>query len=180
MAFILDLHIHSKYSRGTSPQMNLENIYRFGKIKGIEVIGTGDFTHPEWFREIKEQLEPAGVGLFKLKDKLARPIDEALPKSVQKNQLRFLLTAEISNIYSKNGKVRKLHNILVAPDFKAVAKINKELGKIGNLTADGRPILGLDSKKLLEISLATDKNNFFYSGAYLDALVFHVWFQIRL
>ena len=137
MRFVADLHIHSKYSRATSPNMDLEHLDRWAKIKGIRVLGTGDFTHPEWFKELKKKLEPAEAGLFKLSD----------------SQTRFLLTAEISCIYSKNKKVRKIHILVFAPSFEIVEKINTQLGWIGNLKSDGRPILGLDAKELAKIVL---------------------------
>ncbi|MBZ1348373.1 MAG: endonuclease Q family protein [Candidatus Nealsonbacteria bacterium] len=139
MQFIVDFHIHSKYSRATSPQMDLENLDKWAKIKGIKVLGTGDFTHPEWFKNIKEKLEPAEAGLLKLKN--------------SDSETRFILTAEISCIYSKGGKVRKIHIIVFAPSFEAVEKINVQLSWIGNLKSDGRPILGLDAKELLKIVL---------------------------
>lgn len=139
MKFIADFHLHSKYSRATSPQMNLENLEKWAKIKGIKVVGTGDFTHPEWFKELKEKLEPAESGLFKLKD--------------ADSETRFILTTEISCIYSKLGKVRKIHILIFAPSFEVVEKINAYLGCIGNLKADGRPILGLDAKELAKIVL---------------------------
>lgn len=150
MKFIGDFHIHSKYSRATSPLMDLENLDQWAMIKGIKVLGTGDFTHPNWFEEIKTKLEPdpatAGTptGLFKLKN-----ID---------SPTRFILTSEISCIYSKGGKVRKVHIILFAPSIEAVEKINKKLGEIGNLHSDGRPILGLDAKELAKIVLEADEN----------------------
>ncbi len=144
MKFIGDFHIHSKYSRAVSPQMNLENLDKWSKIKGINVLGTGDFTHPKWFSEIQDQLEPAEPGLFKLKENDSRT--------------RFILTSEISCIYSKNGKVRKNHILVFAPSLKAVEKINSELDKIGNLKSDGRPILGLDSIDLVKIALEADEN----------------------
>jgi len=139
MRFTADFHIHSKYSRATSPLMDLENLDRWAKIKGINVLGTGDFTHPEWFKNLKEKLEPAETGLFKLKK--------------SDSSTRFILTSEISCIYSKNNKVRKIHIIVFAPSFEAVEKINTQLNKIGNLKADGRPILGLDAKELVKIIL---------------------------
>ena len=138
MQFIADFHLHSKYSRATSPQMDLENLDKWAKIKGIKVLGTGDFTHPEWFKNLKEKLEPAEAGLFKLKSK---------------SETRFILTAEISCIYSKAGKVRKIHIIIFAPSFEIAEKINTHLGWVGNLKADGRPILGLDAKELAKIVL---------------------------
>ena len=144
MKIIGDFHIHSKYSRATSPSMDLESLDRWAKIKGITVLGTGDFTHPLWLANLKEKLEPAEPGLLKLK------------KSA--SLVRFILTSEISCIYSKGGKVRKVHIIVFAPSFKAVEKINERLNKIGNLRADGRPILGLDAKELAKIVLDADEN----------------------
>ena len=139
MKFAVDFHIHSKYSRATSKEMNLESLDKWAKIKGIKVLGTGDFTHPEWFKTLKDKLEPAESGLLKLKN--------------NGFETRFILTAEISSIYTKKGRVRKVHNLIFAPSFSAVEKINARLGLIGNLKADGRPILGLDSKELAKIVL---------------------------
>jgi len=139
MKFIADFHIHSKYSRATSKAMDLENLDQWAKIKGIKVLGTGDFTHPEWFKSLKEKLEPAEAGLFKLKNSVS--------------PTRFLLTVEISCIYSKNNRVRRVHILIFAPSFTAVEKINAHLNWIGNLKADGRPILGLDAKELAKIAL---------------------------
>ncbi|MBI5180280.1 MAG: DNA helicase UvrD [Nitrospirae bacterium] len=147
MRFIADLHIHSKYSRATSPNMSPENIWKWAQIKGIAVIGTGDFTHPGWFKELNEKLEPRGRGLFTLK-KGSQPDD--IPDSCRAD-VSFMLTAEISCIYSKNGKTRKIHSLIFVPDFTDAAKINLSLSKIGNLNADGRPILGLNAKELLKI-----------------------------
>ena len=133
MKFIADLHIHSKYSRATSKDMELEGLAKWAKLKGIDLIATGDFTHPAWLAELKKKLKPAEEGLFEF------------------NGVRFILSVEISSIYSKNGRVRKIHNLVFAPSLEIVEKINKELGKIGNITSDGRPILGLDAEKLAEI-----------------------------
>jgi PHP family Zn ribbon phosphoesterase len=149
MRFIADLHIHSKYSRATSREMSPESIWRWAQLKGISVIGTGDFTHPKWFKELNEKLESTGNGLFKLK-KESKADD--IPDSC-KADVFFMLTAEISCIYNKNGKTRKIHSILFVPDLASAVKINIALVKIGNLNADGRPILGLDAKELLKISL---------------------------
>ena len=144
MKFAADFHIHSRYSRATSPSINLPNLDSWAKIKGIKVLGTGDFTHPGWFDEIKKELEPAESGLFKLKK--------------QDSKTRFILTSEISCIYSQGGRVRKIHIIVFAPSFKAVEKINLKLGEIGNLKSDGRPILGLNAKELVKIVLEADEN----------------------
>ena len=141
MKFIADFHLHSRFSRATSRQMDLENLAKWARIKGIEVLGTGDFTHPQWLKELKEGLEPAEAGLFKLK------------KDTGGEKVRFILTAEVSCIYSKKGRVRKIHIIIFAPSFNAVEKINAHLSWIGNLKADGRPILGLDAKELAKIVL---------------------------
>ncbi len=153
MDFIADFHIHSHYSRATSKEMNLVSLYKWGQIKGIQVIGTGDFTHPAWFNEIREKLEETEPGLFTLKKELETEIQKEVPPSCR-SMMRFLLTVEISCIYSKGGKVRKDHMILAAPSFAVAAKINEVLSKVGNLMADGRPILGLDAKELVKIALA--------------------------
>jgi uncharacterized protein (TIGR00375 family) len=142
MKFIADFHIHSKYSRATSKSTDLENISKWAEIKGVKVISCGDFTHPRWIRDIKELLKPAEPGLFKLDN----------------SETRFILTTEISCIYSKNGKVRKIHAVVFAPSVDVSEKINEELGKIGNLHSDGRPILGLDVKELLRIVLDVSKD----------------------
>lgn len=173
MHLIVDLHVHSHYSRATSKNMNLEGMYKWGKIKGINIIGTGDFTHPLWFKELQEKLEPSEDGLFKLKTEISEEIDKELPKSIRGNLIRFILTVEISNIYKKNDKVRKLHNVLVVPSFEAVAEINSRLAKIGNLKADGRPILGLDSKELLRITIESGKDNLF-----IPAHIWTPWFAM--
>jgi len=149
MRFIADLHVHSHYSRATSKDMCPEGIWKWAQLKGITAIGTGDFTHPGWLRELDEKLEPGGDGLFELREEF-RPKD--VPASCRAD-VRFILSAEISCIYSKNGKTRKVHSIVLAPDFASAARLNIALSKIGNLRSDGRPILGLDAKELLRITL---------------------------
>ncbi len=151
MRFIADLHIHSKYSRATSPDMSPENIWKWAQFKGIRVIGTGDFTHPKWSDELREKLEPTGNGLFRLKKEFQT--DEIHDSCRQ--DVFFILSAEISCVYSKNGKTRKIHSIVFAPDFADAVKINAALERIGNISADGRPILGLDVKELLKIVMET-------------------------
>ena len=173
MELIVDLHVHSHYSRATSANMNLEGMYRWAKIKGINILGTGDFTHPLWFQETQTKLEPAEPGLFKLKDELAAAIDAELPASVQGNLLRFILSVEISNIYKRHNKVRKLHNLIIAPTFAAVAEFNTRLGMIGNLKSDGRPILGLDSEKLLQLCIDIDPGFLF-----IPAHIWTPWFAL--
>lgn len=135
MQVIVDFHIHSKYSRAVSKQMDLGNIAKWAKIKGIDIVGTGDFTHPLWFQEIKEKLVEDGSGILKLKG----------------TDQRFILTSEISSIYKQGGKCRKIHTLIVAPSIETVEKINVELAKIGNIRSDGRPILGLPVKELAKL-----------------------------
>ena len=154
MRFIADLHMHSRYSRATSRDMTPENLWKWSQLKGITVLGTGDFTHPQWLNEIKEKLDNCGNGLFRLKKKYRL---NDIPASCS-SEMYFMLTAEISCIYSKNGRVRKIHNIVLAPDFNVAEKINSKLSKIGNLSADGRPILGLDAKELLRIVLEASED----------------------
>src|SRR3989344_1054637 len=168
MKFIADLHIHSKYSRATSPAMNLIDLDHWADDKGILVMGTGDFTHPLWFKEIKEKLEPAETGLFKLKQQFK---GKTLKNTF--SQTRFLLSVEISSIYKKNGKVHRIHNIVFAPDIETAEKINNQLGLIGNLKSDGRPILGLDSEKLAEIVF-----NINLEAAIIPAHAWTPWFSI--
>lgn len=138
--------------------MDLENIFKWAQIKGVSVIATGDFTHPMWFAEIGEKLEPAEEGLFTLKKEFCKPKLKEVPVSCR-SDVRFILSAEVSSIYSKNSKVRKIHNLLFAPDFKTASKINSELNRIGNLKSDGRPILGLDAKELLKIVIQSGENS---------------------
>ena len=140
MRKIIDFEIHSKYSRACSPQLNLPNIGTWANRKGIDVVGTGDFTHPKWLAEIKRDLEETGNGLLKLKGDSKSPY--------------FILTAEISSIYSHNGKTRRIHNILLAPSIEVVEKIIVALEKRGaKLASDGRPIVGIPSKEVLKIVL---------------------------
>ncbi len=152
MFYIADLHLHSHYSRATSRDLNLETLYQWARIKGIHVVGTGDFTHPLWFKELKEKLEPDGTGFFRLKNPPKKDVPGFACADID---VRFCLTSEISSIYKHGDKVRKNHNCVYAPDFETVARINAKLGQIGNLAADGRPILGLPSRDLLEIVLET-------------------------
>ncbi len=167
MKFIADFHIHSHFSIATSKQLVPEYLDYWAKLKGITVVGTGDFTHPGWLKELKEKLEPAEQGLFRLKK-------EFVLSNLSENKVRFILTSEISNIYKKAGKVRKVHNVIFAPDFETAEKIQQSLVNIGgNITSDGRPILGLDSKDLLEIALNASENIFF-----VPAHIWTPWFSV--
>jgi len=174
MRVIADLHIHSKYSRATSPTMDLEYLNWWGQIKGITVLGTGDFTHPLWFKELKEKLESAEAGLFVIKDKyLGVDNDFSWHTNRRPDKLRFMLTAEISCIYSKNNRTRKVHILIFAPDFQTVEKINARLNRIGNLKSDGRPIIGMDAKELAKIVLEAN-----LQCLIVPAHVWTPWFSI--
>jgi len=151
MQFIADLHVHSHYSRATSKNMCPEAIWKWAQLKGVTVIGTGDFTHPGWLRELNEKLEPAGNGLFLLKKEFQM---DGIPP-LCKSTVFFIPSAEISCIYSKNGRTRKIHAVIVVPNFASAARLSLVLSKIGNLHADGRPILGCDVKDLLKVTLDT-------------------------
>lgn len=149
MEFIADFHIHSKYSRATSRDMDVEHIVQWAKLKGITLMGTGDFTHHLWLEELKHKLEPTDKGLF---------VHEGV---------HFILSAEISSIYSKNNRTYRIHNLILAPSFKTVDAINRVLGSVGNLASDGRPILGLDASELARIVFDIDENCMLIPG--------HIW-----
>ncbi len=151
MKYIADLHIHSKFSRATSRDMVLDTLAFWAKIKGIQLLATGDFTHPEWLFLLKQKLEPAGNGFFCLKDVIPSEDEYLKSLSVAPEDISFILSTEISFIYSKNGKVRKIHLLILAPDFESVDKINQKLSGLGNLRSDGRPILGMDAKAFVKI-----------------------------
>lgn len=148
--FLADLHIHSHYARATSRQLVPEMLALWGRRKGLGVIGTGDFTHPGWRAELAESLIEAEPGLYRLRPELAVPDDWAVPHT---EEPRFMLSCEISSIYKKHGKVRKVHNVLLMPTLAQAEAFSQRLERIGNLHSDGRPILGLDSRDLLEIAL---------------------------
>ena len=147
--YIGDLHIHSRYSRATSKDCTPEHLDLWEGKKGIHIVGTGDFTHPAWREELAEKLEPAEDGLYVLKDEY-RIKDGRIPGEVTP---RFVITGEISSIYKKNGKVRKVHSLILLPGLEDAERIAAKLEQIGNIHSDGRPILGLDCHDLLEIIL---------------------------
>src|SRR5215510_819585 len=130
MRFVADLHIHSYLSRATSKDLNLDGLHRWAQKKGVAVVGTGDFTHPRWFAELREKLVPAEEELFALRDDLAHPIDETVPPACRA-PMRFLLSVEVSSIYKRDGKVRKVHNLVYAPNFETAARISARLARIG-------------------------------------------------
>lgn len=144
MKVIADLQIHSRFARAVSQQMNVPTISAWAAKKGIGLVATGDWTHPLWFRELQTNLEEAGEGVYQLKKGVNSPF--------------FLLSTEISSIYSQGGKTRKIHTLIFAPSFDVVAKINKELTIRGaNLLSDGRPIVGLTAKQVAQIPLSVDE-----------------------
>ena len=147
--YISDLHIHSRFSRATSRDGDPQHLDLWARKKGIHIVGTGDFTHPAWRSELEEKLEPAEDGLYKLK-KMYRIKDGVASDSMEP---RFVITGEISSIYKKNGRTRKVHNLLILPGLEAARTLSAKLETIGNIHSDGRPILGLDCKDLLEIFL---------------------------
>lgn len=149
MKFVADLHIHSKFARATSPAMEIPYIAQWARLKGVRVIATGDFTHPQWFEHLKQSLIPAEPGLF---------VWNKDPERETGNATRFMLTVETSHIYSKNGKGHRVHLLVFAPSFETVEKINTQLSWIGNIKSDGRPILGLDAKEMVKIVLNIDSS----------------------
>lgn len=160
---VADLHLHSKYSRAVSPQMTPPVMAQFGKAKGIDLLATGDWTHPIWYREIRSYLEEAEEGLYKIKN-----------PAVNQEKTRFMLSVEIATIYSQGGKGRRIHNLVFVPSFETAEKTNKELLKRGfNLSSDGRPIIGLSSKNLLQLILEIDERSML-----IPAHVWTPWFGI--
>jgi DNA helicase-2/ATP-dependent DNA helicase PcrA len=166
MRFYADLHVHSKYSRATSRDLDLEHLAHWAARKGIAVVATGDFTHPAWAAELKQKLVPAEPGLYRLAPEIEAAVLRTLPAACR-TPVRFLLEVEISTIYKKGDKTRKVHHLIYAPDFATVDRVSARLARIGNIASDGRPILGLDSRDLLEITLESGP------GAYLVPA--HIW-----
>ncbi|MGH3318614.1 MAG: UvrD-helicase domain-containing protein [Streptosporangiaceae bacterium] len=166
MPLYADLHIHSKYSRACSKDCDVEHLAWWASRKGLHVLGTGDFTHPAWCDHLRDTLVPAEPGLFRLRDDLEADVSRRLPPNCRE-PVRFMLSVEISTIYKRDDRTRKVHHLLYAPHFEAADAITRALAKIGNLASDGRPILGLDSRDLLEITLESDP------GSYLVPA--HIW-----
>lgn len=174
MKFVADLHLHSKYSRAVSQQMVLTQVAIWAKYKGIQVLATGDFTHPFWFEQLKNELEDAGNGLYKLRHwplATSHSIGEGLKVS---SEIYFLLSCEISSIYSQGGKVRRIHNLFFFPSLKSVEVFNKKLLDRGaNLRADGRPIVGINSRDLALLALEVDDK-----ALIIPAHAWTPWFSI--
>ncbi len=172
MKIIADLHVHSKFSRATARDLDLENLYEAAQIKGIQLVATGDFSHPVWFSEIETKLEPAEPGLLRMRSDVAISLDERVP-AICRGTVRFILVTEISNIYKRAGRTRKNHNLVFVPDLEAARKLNYRLERIGNIHSDGRPILGLDARDLLEVVLETSQEAFL-----APAHIWTPWFSV--
>ena len=181
---VADLHLHSKYSRAVSPQMELPLMVQVARQKGIDLLATGDWTHPEWLREIRHQLEESEEGLYQLKFSNVIPAKAGIQEKVtgspirsgmtNQKESRFLLSTEISCIYSQGGKGRRIHNLVFVPSFETAEKVNKSLVKYGyNLSSDGRPIIGLSSKNLLNLLLDIDDRSLL-----IPAHIWTPWFGI--
>ena len=149
MEFIADLHIHSRFSIATSRELTPENLWKWGQLKGIRVVGTGDCTHPGWLGELEAKLEISDSGLLTLREP---PVQSGVPASCR-SDVSFLLSGEISCIYRKAGRTRKVHCLVHLPDFAAARRLNCLLARVGSITSDGRPILKLDAKDLLQMVL---------------------------
>ena len=155
MHLIADLHIHSRFSRATSPEMDLPALARWAKVKGIDILGSGDFTHPQWFSTLEAGFVPAGNGVYRYEETL------------------FMLTAEVAAIWSQAGRVRKVHLLVLAPSLEAAARINCELARIGNLAADGRPMLGISAESLVEAIWSAEPN-----AEVIPAHAWTPWFSV--
>src|SRR3989344_6883386 len=149
MRIIADLHIHSRFSRATSKELNLENLEKYAKIKGLNLLGTGDFTHPLWLKELKNNLTEENGVLY------------------SKSGFPFILQGEISMIYTQGGRGRRIHNIVLAPSFEVVEQINDALLKKGRLDYDGRPIFGMSCKEFVELMKGTSPD--------IEIIPAHVW-----
>ena len=173
--FRADLHIHSRFSRATSKKLTPRHLAAWGDIKGLDVLGTGDCTHPEWLDELEDQLvEDSQSGLYRLKDTtdLGKEVPRFSEYSLPGRAL-FMLQGEISSIYKRGGKVRKVHNLVYMPTFEAARKFSRKLGEVGNITSDGRPILGMDSRDILDLVLETHPLAFL-----IPAHIWTPWFSL--
>lgn len=161
MRVIADLHIHGKYSRATSANMNISEITRFSQIKGLNLVGTGDFTHPKWLREIKENLvEFHGTGLYK-------------PINMPESKVWFMITGEVSTVFTFNGETKKVHHVILAPSIEVAEQINDQLSKYGSLEADGRPTLNMSAPHLVEEVMEISRDNMVF-----PAHAWTPWFSI--
>ena len=173
--FRADLHVHSRFSRATSGRLNIRNLAAWSMIKGLSVMSTGDFTHPAWRDELRRDLAyDDNSGLYRVREKT--PLETEIPGFSRPDGVsepQFLIQAEISSIYKKGGSVRKVHNVVIMPSLESADKLSNKLAAIGNITSDGRPILGLDCEHLLEMVLETDER-----GVLIPAHIWTPWFSL--
>ncbi len=154
MAYVADLHIHSRFSRACSQQLNVPHLVEWAKLKGIDLLGTGDSLHPLWFAELKSQLKEDGSGFLSYKD--------------GQEEVKFVLSVEVASIYSHKGAVRRIHNVIILPTFDSAARLQQLLlSKRANLSSDGRPIVGISSKDLLSLTLQVSEQAIFVPS--------HIW-----
>ncbi|MBA4358832.1 MAG: DNA helicase UvrD, partial [Desulfovibrio sp.] len=181
-SFAADLHIHSRFSRATSKALTVRSLAAWAEVKGLGVLGTGDCTHPGWLDEISRELKEDGSGLLSLRDPSGLPAQiPGLPEHLlgrpvgqqPAGQTRFMLQGEISSIYKRGGKVRRVHNLVYLPTLEAARALNAKLAQVGNLASDGRPILGLDSRILLDMVLGTHPEAFL-----VPAHIWTPWFSL--
>ena len=170
--YYADLHIHSHYSRATSPTCTPEGLFHWAQLKGVGVCGTGDCTHPGWISELQEKLCEDAPGLYTLKPSLREAASRDVPDACRA-PVRFAVTGEISSIYKRGGKCRKVHSLILLPSLEAAARLNTRLAQIGNILSDGRPILGLDPRNLLELLLEADPR-----AALIPAHIWTPWFSM--
>ncbi|WP_035735932.1 endonuclease Q family protein [Glycomyces arizonensis] len=171
MRFHADLHIHSKYSRACSKDSDLVQLTRWAKRKGVTLMGTGDFTHPEWFANLRGSLEADEPGLFRLREDIEADVDGDLAPSLAEARVRFMLSVEVATVYRRDGRTRKLHHLVHMPDFETAAAFNDRLGRVADLASDGRPTLGMDSRDLLAAALDS-------GGCLVPAHVWTPWFGL--
>ena len=170
--YYADLHIHSRYSRATSPACTPEGLCHWAQLKGITVCGTGDCTHPLWFKELSEKLAEDSPGLYTLKPTYYEQAVQAIPANCR-SKTRFMITGEISSIYKRDGRCRKIHNIIVMSSLDTAERLNRQLAQRGNIHSDGRPILGLDPRDLLTLLLESDPR-----AALIPAHIWTPWFAL--
>jgi DNA helicase-2/ATP-dependent DNA helicase PcrA len=173
MEVIADLHLHSRFSIATGREADLEHLDLWGRYKGVQLVGTGDCTHPEWLRELAAKLEPVSEGTYGLKEELSLSLNLRGPQWEETSRVRFVLTGEVSTIYKKAGRVRKVHLLLLLSGLQSAVALSERLGRLGNVTSDGRPILGLDARKVLELVLELDPQ-----ALVIPAHIWTPWFSV--
>jgi len=172
MPFVADFHVHSRYSRATARNLDLENLFLAAQLKGVAVVGTGDFTHPGWFSQITDKLIQEEGDLLVLHPKRAAELAQQIPPRCRR-PVKFMLVTEISNIYKREGRTRKNHNLVFFPTIESASRFSKRLSRLGNVESDGRPILGLDAHDLLELTLDTCSEAFL-----IPAHIWTPWFSL--